>query len=723
MTRVLWGLGASSVAALLWGCPAQPMTCDAGYWHTELRMCVGICNEMTVPRCGETGVEASVDASGCAAGETMCGGRCVNTQSDPAHCGRCGNTCSASDGGTATCNAGACQLQCASGSHACSGACVSSDSPATCGDRCEPCPAASGERATCNMNSCATECLPGFERVGATCEVIAPRPIWPPGTSTVTSLRPTLRWQVAMGVDGARVEVCRDRACTMVVATIDATGTSTQPATDLPRSSVLFWRIKGRVGATTGTRTSPTWQFRTRANGTAVDTAHGVELDVNGDGFTDAVVGSRTGSYSVHLGSASGVAGIASALITGDRINPLPVALHPIAAAGDTNGDGFADLVLGFPTEAVGANNFVGCARLYLGSAAGLQTTAARTVCGSADRDVLGAAVAGVGDVDRDGFADVAISASQADVRGMADAGMVGVYRGGRLGIEATPQWLLNGPTAGGYFGSAVAPSVDVNGDGYCDLIVGSTGTNSNAGAAALFLGSATGVSTSPSLTLSGPTNADLYGGSASSGDFNGDGFGDVAIGAQLGTTTGVGGNAGSVSVYHGSATGLRDVTAVQLRAVLDMSMFGFSVASPGDTNRDGFDDLVVGAPQNRPGGLSNAGSAFIFRGSASGLPAMASQTIDGTVAGATLGVAVGGSGDFNGDAFADVIIGAVNASPGGRAQAGTATVYTGGASMLSLANTLEGSTAADGFGAVVADRAPSRVRSVYQPLACLARR
>ncbi|MFO0558433.1 MAG: FG-GAP-like repeat-containing protein [Polyangiales bacterium] len=719
MNRVLWGVGALSVVAL-WGCPGAPsMTCDAGVWHTQLRMCVGTCNELTIPRCGETGV----DASACAANETMCGGRCVNTQSDPANCGRCANSCAASDGGPASCNAGACEVQCPSGSHACGGSCVASDSPTTCGARCEPCPAGAGERATCVMNSCATECLAGFERVGAACEVIAPRPIWPPGTSTVTSLRPTLRWESAMGVDGARVEVCRDRACTMVVATIDATGTSAQPAMDLPRSTVLFWRIKGRVGATTGTRTSPTWQFRTRANGAMVDTAHGVELDVNGDGFTDAAIGARNGNYTLHQGSATGLARSASATITGVRINPLPIAQHPVAPAGDTNGDGYGDLLVGFPAESMGATMFAGCARLYLGSASGVQTTAAQTVCGMANSDVLGVAVAGVGDIDHDGYADVAIAASQADVRGMVDAGAVGVHRGSRMGFEPSPRWTLSGPTSGGFFGAAVAPSIDVNGDGFSDVIVGATGFNGGAGNALVFLGSGAGLPSTASVTLTGPSTPDSFGASIVAGDFNGDGRGDIVVGVPMGTSPSVGVDAGNVSLFLGQATGLASTATNSLPAIQNLSSFGFSLASPGDTNRDGFDDLVVGAPQNRPGGLSNAGSAFIFRGSASGLPAMASQTIDGAVMSASFGISVGGSGDFNGDGFADAIIGAFNASPGGRSQAGTAAIYSGSATQLTLATTLEGASAMDGFGAVVALRTPARARSVYHPLACLAAR
>jgi hypothetical protein len=94
---------------------------------------------------------------------------------------------------------------------------------------------------------------------------VAPRPIAPISLGDVTQRRPTLRWQLPSGFDGAVVELCRDRACTMVIETRTVSGSSTQPTADLPARSVVFWRLRGRRGATTDAAYSPTWLFHVPA--------------------------------------------------------------------------------------------------------------------------------------------------------------------------------------------------------------------------------------------------------------------------------------------------------------------------------------------------------------------------------------------------------------------------------------------------------------------------
>ncbi len=100
-----------------------------------------------------------------------------------------------------------------------------------------------------------------------------------------------------------------------------------------------------------------------------------------------------------------------------------------------------------------------------------------------------------------------------------------------------------------------------------------------------------------------------------------------------------------------------------------------------------------------------------------------ATQTMPGTSMQDNFGIAVGGGGDFNRDGFSDVIVGSSNASPMSRAQAGTATIFTGGAAALTMSTTLEGAAAMDGFGAGVASWVPSRTRTVYHRRACVAPR
>jgi len=145
-----------------------------------------------------------------------------------------------------------------------------------------------------------------------------PRPIAPISLGDVTQRRPTLHWQLPAGFDGAVVELCRDCACPMVIETRTVSGSSTQPTADLPARSVVFWRLRGRMGATTAAAYSPTWLFHVPAASasTGVDASASPHFDVNGDGIDDVVIAARwasvrslaqMGVVSVFRGSRSGV--------------------------------------------------------------------------------------------------------------------------------------------------------------------------------------------------------------------------------------------------------------------------------------------------------------------------------------------------------------------------------------------------------------------------------
>ncbi|MBC8330242.1 MAG: FG-GAP repeat protein [Planctomycetes bacterium] len=151
-------------------------------------------------------------------------------------------------------------------------------------------------------------------------------------------------------------------------------------------------------------------------------------------------------------------------------------------------------------------------------------------------------------------------------------------------------------------------------------------------------------------------------------GDVDGDGFDDLIVGAH-GADPGGLSAAGSAYVYSGATGSL----IWQFDGQASFDALGWSVSGAGDVDGDGFDDLIVGAHGADPGGLSAAGSAYVYSGATGSLI----WQFDGQASGDNLGWPVSGAGDVDGDGFADVIVGAHWASPGGLTNAGSAYVYS----------------------------------------------
>jgi hypothetical protein len=421
--------------------------------------------------------------------------------------------------------------------------------------------------------------------------------------------------------------------------------------------------------------------------------------DVNGDGYADAIVGAwgypnfdqRGRAYAYH-GSASGLGGTAALTLTGE--SNWDYFGGSVASAGDVNGDGYGDAIVG--AYVYPSHSYRGRAYVYHGSASGLAATPGLTLTGENDWDCFGHTVASVGDVNGDGYADAIVGAyGYGSFRGRAT-----IYHGSPSGLAATPAVTLTGENDFDRFGWRVAGAGDVNGDGYADAIVGAYRypSRSDRGRAYVYHGSASGLEATPALTLTGENDWDFFGYSvASAGDVNGDGYADAIVGAYHYPS---GSDQGRAYVYHGSPSGLAATPALTLTGENNDDYFGRSVASAGDVNGDGYADAIVGALGYPSGSLQ--GRAYVYHGSASGLAATPALTLTGESTGDGFGVSVASAGDVNGDGYADAIVGA-SSYPGSKQ--GRAYVYHGSAAGLGAtpAFTLTGENDGDGFGDSVA--------------------
>ena len=330
---------------------------------------------------------------------------------------------------------------------------------------------------------------------------------------------------------------------------------------------------------------------------------------------------------------------------------------YSVSSAGDVNNDGFEDIVVGAQNYDNGETD-EGRAFLYLGSSSGLSSSYAWTAESNQAYARFGYSVSSAGDVDNDGYDDVLVGAYVYD-NGQTDEGRAYLYLGSASGLSASPSWTAESDQASAYFGSSVSSAGDVNSDGYDDILVAAlfySNGESLEGRVYLYLGSPSGPSVSPSWISEGNQTYAYFGRSvASAGDVNNDGYADVVVGAYY-YDNGES-NEGRAFLYLGSSIGLSGSPSWTGESNQAGAWFGYSVSSAGDVNNDGYDDVVIGAV-----GYDNVetyeGSAYLYLGSASGLSASSSWTDESNQDSAYYGV-VACAGDVNKDGYGDVIVGA----------------------------------------------------------------
>ena len=434
-------------------------------------------------------------------------------------------------------------------------------------------------------------------------------------------------------------------------------------------------------GSILGLAIAPSWTTEGNQHGAFYGSSVATAGDVNGDGFADVIVGasSYTNNYSfegravVYQGSASG---LSTAFIWSQEGGQEGAVFgYPVATAGDVNGDGFSDIIVG----ALGYDNVQedeGRAYVYHGSAAGPRNTPTWATESNQQSSELGTSVAGAGDVNGDGLSDVVIGAPYYD-NGQADEGRAFVYHGTGDGLGFIPAWTGESNQAFAHFGGSVASAGDVNGDGFADVIVGADGFdngNSDEGRAYAYHGSPTGLLASPAWVTESDQGSAYYGTQvATAGDINGDGRSDVIVAARFFDNGQA--DEGRAYVYHGSSVGLSTLPAWTGESN-QASSECISAATAGDVNGDGFSDVIIGS-HLYDNGQADEGRAFVYHGSALGLGTTPAATVESNQASCAFGRAVATAGDINRDGFSDVIVGAPLYN-GGQIAQGIVFVYLG---------------------------------------------
>ena len=456
--------------------------------------------------------------------------------------------------------------------------------------------------------------------------------------------------------------------------------------------------------------------------------------DINGDGIEDLIIGApganffnpnapdTTGNVYVVFGNNNGFSNeLELSQLNGTNgfaikgISAKDLTGSSVSSAGDVNNDGFADLIIGAREADPNGLDKAGAAHVVYGKAAfdptlnlsDLNGNNGFTINGIAAGNQTGTSVSSAGDINGDGIDDLIIGALYADPNGLNDAGVAYVVFGQEgfspnfdlNTLDGSNGFTIKGIAAGNQTGSSVSGIGDFNGDGIDDLAIAAPyadpNGNINAGTSIIF-GSLAGFPSNFDLntldgtngfTIKGIAAGDLLGESLSgAGDVNGDGFQDIIVGAL-----GANGYTGTSYVLFGTAqplsanfdlSQLNGTNGFAIEGINSGDVSGFSVSSAGDFDGDGFGDLLVGAP----GANTAAGQSYLLLGKPGGFDASINLSeLDGTNGFALNGVNAYdfssisvSAADINGDGLSDLIIGASYADPNGKTNAGEISVIYG---------------------------------------------